>query len=94
MNMASFAWELKCMAATQKVISNVSQLHCHFSFSRIMRFSLLSFTDGYIFQRRVLLDSSLVYACPYIIAWINNVHFLKKLSNIFNLSVVLSSRWV
>ena len=56
------------MAATQKVISNVSQLHCHFSFSRSMRFSLLSFTDGYIFQRRVLLDSSLVYACPYIIA--------------------------
>ena len=94
MNMASFAWELKCMAATQKVISNVSQLRCHFSFSRIMRFSLLSFTDGYIFQRRVLLDGSLVYACPYIIAWINNVHFLKKLSNIFNLSVVLSSRWV
>ena len=59
-----------------------------------MRFSLLSFTDGYIFQRRVLLDSSLVYACPYIIAWINDVHFLKKLSNILNLSVVLSSRWV
>ena len=59
-----------------------------------MRFSLLSFTDGYIFQRRVLLDSSLVYACPYIIAWIINVHFLKKLSNILNLSVVLSSRWV
>lgn len=56
------------MAATQKVISNVSQLRCHFSFSRIMRFSLLSFTDGYIFQRRVLLDGSLVYACPYIIA--------------------------
>ena len=59
-----------------------------------MRFSLLSFTDGYIFQRRVLLDSSLVYACPYIIAWINNVYFLKKLSNILNLSVVLSSWWV
>ena len=59
-----------------------------------MRFSLLSFTDGYIFQRHVLLDGSRVYACPYIIAWINNVHFLKKLSNILNLSVVLSSRWV